>query len=537
MVNIKFYLATILFAVTLSFGWSQTFSIHLNQSFYIVGQTLSFAVYPHKDLLIDSMLIYTELYSPGSELKQQRIYRLHSRSVEGSMELPILYEEGNYILTCYALMDTGRFSSQPLYTSINVPIYNNLEEKPEELEKLDYPQPPIENINHEDSFYTRNTYTWSINLLPLSEHPQDGEYSVSIFKYEGFYTNAEMVSQSESTVSKGEIIASTIRKNIFLDGKLNDRLNGKNITEKYLSLYLPQTGAFHRMQATAGMVKMALPDIYNVQKAQLLSMNPNQRLNLGWNPVTSYFNVDWINDRNRKLERNQTVNYVLWQDSKRRLIEDIFKITAPSVITPIDTIKTIPPDKSYLLSDYKDLKSLRNFIKEVMIDCRISKVVNDRQSLRLRNKDLNQLYRWPAWYLVNGFFVGDDSLMLNLQLADIKQIDLYNRNTTFDQQFDPMMAYTGVIAINTTSNIETAQNVFPLNGLSLERPATTSMLASTLPDLRTQIYWSSKLKADQSGKLNVGFATSDVKGIYAVEVHGVDGRKVPVSKRVFIEVR
>lgn len=68
------------------------------------------------------------------------------------MELLILYEEGNYILTCYALMDTGRFSSQPLYTSINVPIYNNLEEKPEELEKLDYPQPPIENINHEDSF-------------------------------------------------------------------------------------------------------------------------------------------------------------------------------------------------------------------------------------------------------------------------------------------------------------------------------------------------------------------------------------------------
>jgi hypothetical protein len=109
MVNIKFYLATILFAVTLSFGWSQTFSIHLNQSFYIVGQTLSFAVYPHKDLLIDSMLIYTELYSPGSELKQQRIYRLHSRSVEGSMELLILYEEGNYILTCYALMDTGLF--------------------------------------------------------------------------------------------------------------------------------------------------------------------------------------------------------------------------------------------------------------------------------------------------------------------------------------------------------------------------------------------------------------------------------------------
>ena len=50
---------------------AQSFNIHLDKSFYTVGESIQYQIYPSPKIAVDSMLIYIELYSGSGKMEEQ----------------------------------------------------------------------------------------------------------------------------------------------------------------------------------------------------------------------------------------------------------------------------------------------------------------------------------------------------------------------------------------------------------------------------------------------------------------------------------
>lgn len=230
-----------------------------------------------------------------------------------------------------------------------------------------------------------------------------------------------------------------IWKYLFLKGNVIDPNTNVAVRDKYLSLYIPALGYFKRMSTVGGRIKTDLPDINYHYNIQVLSLNPNTRYPLTVEHIQSHAPA-WRN-QGFTLKARRTPEILTWifQQGKKRMVEDLFSKKVPLVLTFRDSIKSFLPDKKFILKDFQELINLEEFIKEVLLDAHVTSIINNKKSLRLRHKDKNQLYRWPAWYMLDGIFQSDEDAMLHYDIAKIKSIELFQRDVTIERQFDPMM--------------------------------------------------------------------------------------------------
>lgn len=468
------------------------------------------------------MLIYVELYSGEGKMESQHIHRLLSKSIGGKIDLPVSLKENYYEFICYSVWnkqdgDSTRVSSQRTI----IPIYNDLDVIPEGSASL-----PV--TSKEDTIMVpsiskirvRSDAELKLDIKDLVK-PGGGEYSVvitdpsSVSTYRGNMVTKQIDVEKTAPGFK-------IRKGLVLEGTVTDPFTHKIIDEKYLSLYIPSIKYFKRISALQGKIKTTLPDLDEYHDFQILSMNPNTRYPLVLDLIKSYVTPS-INPGSAKLIRTPEMISILKKHGKQRLINDLFDLNVRDTSTHLTTLPNYIPDKRFVLADFQELSTLEEFIKEVMLEARITSIIGNRKSLRLRSRDKNQLYQWPAWYMLDGIFQSNEEAMLNFDIAKIKSIELYNRNLSIEDQFDPLMKYSGVFSITTYLHEEPKNLVYTLYGLTKHSNNSIKIIPPGQPDLRSTLAWKSNLVPDNQGMLKINFQSSDLKGKYVIDVHGVNG--------------
>ncbi|MEP7321644.1 MAG: hypothetical protein ABI761_06980 [Saprospiraceae bacterium] len=502
---------------------AQSFHIHLDKTYYIVGESIHYQIYPEVSVINDSMLIYVELYSSEGKIESQHIHRLLTKSVGGKIDLPVSLKENYYEFICYSIWnkqdgDSTRVSSQRTV----IPIYNDLDIKPEGsalfpvTEKEDtMTAPSISKIR------VRSAAELKLDLKDLVQAGGGGEYSVVITDPSSVSTfTKDMITKQDN--SEKIYSGYKIRKELILEGTVTDPFTHKLIDEKYLSVYIPSIQYFKRISAVQGKIKTTIPDLEEYHDFQILSMNPNTRYPLELDLIKSYVTPS-INTVSGKLVRTPEMVSILKKHGKQRLINDLFEVDSRDTSIHPMALPDYVPDKRFVLADFQELSTLEEFIKEVMLEARITSVIGNRKSLRLRSRDKNQLYQWPAWYMLDGIFQSNEEAMLNFDIAKIKSIELYHRNQSIESQFDPLMKYSGVFSITTFLHEEPKALVYTLYGLTKNSNNSIKIIPPGQPDLRSTLAWKSNLVPDNLGILKINFQSSDLKGTYVIDVHGVNG--------------
>ena len=203
-----------------SFINAQSFNLHLDKTFYIAGESIHYCIYPATTLKTDSMLIYVEMHSYSGQMKMQQIHRLQSKSVAGSISLPVSWNEGNYLFVCYAIWDDvlGDTSVVRSYQEI-IPVYNDLELKPsdEGIDSIRY-STEIAPMNQVTSFPTKSKASLSLNVYNSDLPTQNGEYSVSI--HQATIGENKQLSESNTVAAVPDPLRYSVRKQLVLSGKV-----------------------------------------------------------------------------------------------------------------------------------------------------------------------------------------------------------------------------------------------------------------------------------------------------------------------------
>ncbi|HLY68694.1 MAG TPA: hypothetical protein VKR53_03125, partial [Puia sp.] len=190
------------------------------------------------------------------------------------------------------------------------------------------------------------------------------------------------------------------------------------------------------------------------------------------------------------------------------------------------------PDQKYLLDDYTRFTTMEEVMREY-----VANILVKNQSGHFHYKVLNYPYRLffedDPLVLFDGVPVSDMNKIIAFDPLKIKKIELMNR-----KYFLGPYTADGIISYSTyngdLAGFQFDPNVLILkyDGLQLQREfyspvyETEEQTASRQPDFRNLLFWLPELNTTKSGKKQVSFFTSDVKGKYVVMVEGIteDGR-------------
>jgi hypothetical protein len=198
------------------------------------------------------------------------------------------------------------------------------------------------------------------------------------------------------------------------------------------------------------------------------------------------------------------------------------------------------PDKKINLSDYIELTTVREVIKEIVPDMMVLKR-NKEYVFRLVNLPTSSYESTPL-VLVDGVPVYNIAKLLDVNSKEIERIDILNTRYYYtDYIFDGIVNF--ITKKGNLSSMEYDNSVFRqvFEGCQVPRefysPDYSAKTGGTyrIPDFRNTLYWKPDLRTDGNGKASVSFFTSDEPGDYTIVVEGItsDGKsgicRIPLS--------
>lgn len=536
----KILAAIIYFMLVSGHTRGQDFMVHLDKPFYVAGDVLWYKIYDLKPPKDKPVLLYLDLVNNKQSRIVSQVVTMDSSGAWGSFYLPIDLVEGVYLLQYYRVWDalsgeTTRIKSGSQY----IMVFNDLAEGDEDnrLVVQDQVKPMGQPLTAK--LKTRSSIQLPLSLADHDAGPGTSQvYSISVMQ--SIYP--EPLTPAVGAVPVQDAIDEKIfrpRTSLVLEGKVVDPKKNTPLTEKFLSFYLPRMGLLKRFRSRNGQFKIEIPNYYGTAQYQVLSLNPNRSYPLLVVPSEPVL----LSKASfpEPVPHSPAIREYLRQNNKRRLINDIFHIQSTVVATAKDSVKLLVPDRQYLMKDFQQLNTVNDFIREVLLDHRLTSLINDKKSLRMRNKETNELYHWPAWYMMNGFFAGHENEVLQMDLSKVKSIELFQRNQTITDQLDSLMVYTGLFALKTAPMREMDEKFgvlkFQLNGIAELNPWTFDPINEPrTPDLRSLLYWNPALHSDPSGNIMVDFYTSDLKGVFEIKLKGLDRFQKPFTRSWWVEV-
>ena len=185
------------------------------------------------------------------------------------------------------------------------------------------------------------------------------------------------------------------------------------------------------------------------------------------------------------------------------------------------------PDRRIKMSDYIELKNVREIVKEIMPNIMIVKR-NRRYNFKIVNSYPYPPFENQPLTLVDGVPVSDIENLLNVTSKDIEKIDIINRRYYYaDEIFDGILSFftkkkdLSVLEFDNSVfrqafEVSQSHRDFYSPDYSID-----SLRKSHIPDFRNSLYWKPDLKSTKEGKASVEFFTSDESGVYTVVVDGI----------------
>jgi hypothetical protein len=243
---------------------------------------------------------------------------------------------------------------------------------------------------------------------------------------------------------------------------------------------------------------------------------------------------------------NSRINQYIYYSRLRRKISELYR---ESYTDSIKYYKShylpFEPDKSYEMDKYQLLKNVEDFLREAVINTSSIRE-NDQRKIVLNNGETKKFFMRPPWFIVDGFFIFNDSLVYSIPFNQLERIDIFNTSQSILKYFDPIMIQGGVIAIYTKNGylIEYSRNqpnTFTIQGLSVSygqegNPTNHFINASDKPDLKPVIYWAPNVLFDDTNSAQIKFPTNDVSGKYLIHIEGMNDAGHPFTAQKIIQV-
>ena len=199
------------------------------------------------------------------------------------------------------------------------------------------------------------------------------------------------------------------------------------------------------------------------------------------------------------------------------------------------------PDHEYNLDDYIRFNSMEEVFREYVKEVDVRKQRNNYHLL-VTNEPYNALFREDPLVLLNGIPIKDMDRIMKFDPLKIKSIGIVSRKYNLGGQ-----AISGIISLHTYEGrlegfeLPAETLVADYEGLQVMREfplveyPTQKMGKS--PDLRHLLHWVPDGKTSINKGMPIRFFTSDVPGIYAIIVQGLDAEGRAGSTVRFFEVR
>jgi hypothetical protein len=531
-------------------GFSQSNSpenIHVDfdKTFYLSGEFIHFKIYFLNQGPLRSKIVHVDLRDANGNYVMTHIYRVNNKTAHGSYRVPYDLKEGNYLFRCYTRWNLN-FSKKPAFSQL-IPVFNEFEgvkdlnfledsvfwSNDSLQKKYNYSDGILITIGNDGPIHPNQNVRIELITLDDNNQPIQSNLSLSVVPLTQI-NNSNPHKENRDIISAipGDSIIYTPEESFEINGLAFDPETGEPINSRVLSVFNVRDATFTRLISKKGSFKFKLPLFEGNVDLQIINMNPFQPNvpEIRWIRLQEEIGDDLpfnpVPERTKEVER-----YIYHTKLRRKIHEIFYETTYDSIELQKPPVLPFEPDRSYNMDDYQLIRNTFDFFKQAIVNTNFYKE-NGEEKMRLFNLETKEFFMTSPWYVVDGHFIFNDSLVHNIPFNHLSRIDIYNRNESVFRYFEPIMIQGGVVAIYTKNNflidyIRTMPNTLRVEGLPRSIPEENKVKNEDLnshetPDFSPLIHWDPEIQTDEEGKSTITFRTNDVTGDIAICIEGID---------------
>jgi hypothetical protein len=565
--SVKFWMVILFFTVHCIWKTSaqetlpEKIHVHFDKSFYLTGEEIHFKIYFTNEDRVASKIVHVDLVDVGGNIIMNQILAIDQNVAKGSYSIPYNVSEANYLFRCYTQWNLN-FGSSYIYYKV-IPIYNEFLDNTE----LNFITDPVEDdiissvpennmsnglhmkvLNHE-AIQRRDEVKLDIRTFDENNQPIPAQLSLAVLERRAFDQNNSNLTlnhhNGKSIESENYDIRFQPEDGIVIKGIVRNPETGATITSRVLSIFHVENVSFTRLSSRLGEFEFKIPLFEGTADLQIINMNPFQPKvpDIEWIPL--YRKLPPNPDFSPLSIRNDQVKEYIFYARLRNRINEIFNSSVYDTIQ-LQQPPLLPftPDRSYDMSKYQLIRDVLNFFREGVTGTSFYNE-DGNQKIRLLNRETKEYFMTSPWFVVDGHFIFDDSLVHHIPFNNIRQIDIYNTNKSILKYFEPIMIQGGVVAVYTKNNflidyIRNMPNTLQVHGIPASNGKNAILTKNEnpheTPDFNPMIYWQPNISTDENGRAKISFALNDITGFVVLSLKGMDSSGRMLTAHSHIEV-
>ncbi|NJW51585.1 hypothetical protein [Salinimicrobium oceani] len=534
--------------------------LHYNSTFLLSGEYLYYKIYLLNSIsgLENSLskIAYVELKSEnGSSVFRQKV-RIDGGTGQGDFFIPAHLPTGSYKLLAYTQWMLNESNWDKIFQGdlviVNPYTSDRTVDIPREGIKNDsilfQAKKSLDDLKEDLAVpnYDRRSQV-SVDISQFAELDPEGTYSVSVRKQLKVkvpkMTNPEEISRTSGNISlsgsnseillpevRGEIIAGyIIPKNVNEVDGLQDKHVALSIPGENFELKISATdehGLFlFNVEAGSGGEEALIQIIGKDREDFMIELQPFP----AFEPSVLF----------SEFKIGPEIEEILVEESVYNQIENAYAVVKKDTVSKKPGQLPFYGDLlvTYELGDYTRFNSLKETLVEIVRDITVKKTAAG-ELLKTRGENSLVDSEMPSLLLVDGVVVQDHELLINYPARSIRSIGILREKYFYGPQ-----VFHGIIHVKTIEG-----NFFELldkedyTSATLLRPLLTKRYfkqeykegkeeENHIPDFRRQLLWNPKVMAKNG---SIEFYTSDVPGLYELNIQGYSSAGIPISaKRIF----
>ncbi|MFZ0281572.1 MAG: hypothetical protein WAL29_07980 [Bacteroidales bacterium] len=532
--------------------------LHIDRDKYIAGEDIWVSIYTTDQitgkLSSQSVVAYVELLNPWNMPVVQTRFQLSGGRGDGNLLLPDSVSSGTYTIRAYTNRMKNFLPDNCYMHDIEIcnpfkgsDFWRKTYSTGSVSKKPDNSTDKTESTKYlaGDTIYSRREKV-SVKVKIGDGQPGISEVSISV-------TPAEVASESRwnnVTVnigtglqqygfeSEGHYLSGRIR---YRDGTVSDSahflymsIQGKVADFKYA--HIDTSGRFSFIMPTDSKMRNLILQPENANNNMILEIEPS----FSWLLPASRCFKDTFTDPQLDVFAGLSFNYqaakIYGTSSKKETVNNDNSNLKKRRFYGI-------PEMEIFLKDYIRLPVMQEVFFELVPGI-ILRSGRSGYEIKITNPMTGNFYVEPPLVMIDGVIINDLTILADLDPGMVEKIEVVKT---------PYL--TGDLILHGIVNVITRSGDFSSNNIpeyAVVLPYRVIDIPNTFvapdytgepdslsrrPDLRNTLYWNPSLKTGRSGEAEIEFWTSDLPGIYIINIQGISGTGELVSLRNSFIVR
>lgn len=527
----------------------ESLQLYSNKDVYMPGEILWFTVYTnpdHASNMQDEQAVYVELWSEaGEQVWNARLALKSAFQTQGSLFLPASLKSGDYWLMAYT-KDADASSSLDI-TQRAIRILNPAEESFWKV--LNQPRPRQTHAWEQadtlrlalslpagNEWGVRETGTLRIGSSVIG-HP--GVFSVSIYQQ----SHPQLAGIGEREVALAYDKLPDWEDDGLRSIRIQIQQPNSDQPRAHAYFYLAFPGTTERLYVSRtdaqGVAEFVVDPVYGKQTAVLVSedrqpfdmkllshalrmVRVSGEMPESQEPVgDSAFDSALVESLEAQYIHVQAEN-VYFRRERAVFDDSLARYKAPFYGQP---------DRTYLLDDYTRFVLMEEVLREYMPDVSVVRQ-SGRFELRVHDLRSNLFFDQSPLILLDGVPVHDAGLLIAYDPLNIKEISVVRSKVYYGtKEFHGLVSFKTYDGDMKDFGFDRSALIFDYEGFQLPRRFFSpdygkegGQYPDRIPDFRQVLLWEGSVQSSGTEDVELRFSTSDLKGPFVMEVHGMDVR-------------